>query len=45
MAGEAVVAAGKQVSTAEVQMGSSSNVGLVAPRQLTVTLPLAPCRR
>ena len=29
-----VVAAGKQVSTAEVQMGSSSNVGLVAPRQL-----------
>ena len=34
-----VVAAGKQVSTAEVQMGSSSNVGLVAPRQLTVTLP------
>ncbi|MCF1193514.1 hypothetical protein LRR18_18135, partial [Mangrovimonas sp. AS39] len=31
--------AGKQVSTAEVQMGSSSNVGLVAPRQLTVTLP------
>lgn len=34
-----VVAAGKQVSTAEVQMGSSSNVGLVALRQLTVTLP------
>lgn len=34
-----VVAAGRQVSTAEVQMGSSSNVGLVAPRQLTVTLP------
>ncbi|WP_426254664.1 D-alanyl-D-alanine carboxypeptidase family protein [Sphingomonas sp. DC2300-3] len=34
-----VVAAGKQVSTAEVQMGGSSNVGLVAPRQLTVTLP------
>lgn len=34
-----VVAAGKQVSTAEVQMGSSSNVGLVAPKQLTVTLP------
>ncbi len=34
-----VVAAGKQVSPAEVQMGSSSNVGLVAPRQLTVTLP------
>ncbi|WP_295562103.1 D-alanyl-D-alanine carboxypeptidase family protein [uncultured Sphingomonas sp.] len=34
-----VVAAGKHVSTAEVQMGSSSDVGLVAPRQLTVTLP------
>jgi D-alanyl-D-alanine carboxypeptidase (penicillin-binding protein 5/6) len=34
-----VVAAGKQVETAEVQMGSTSKVGLVAPRQLTVTLP------
>lgn len=34
-----VVAAGRQVETAEVQMGSSSKVGLVAPRQLTVTLP------
>lgn len=34
-----VVARGKQVSTAEVQMGSSSTVGLVAPKQLTVTLP------
>ena len=34
-----VVASGKQVSTAEVQMGSSSSVGLVAPKQLTVTLP------
>ncbi|MEA1084585.1 MAG: D-alanyl-D-alanine carboxypeptidase [Sphingomonas sp.] len=34
-----VVAAGKQVSTAEVQMGSSSSVGLVAPKQLTVTVP------
>ena len=34
-----VVAQGKQVSTAEVQMGSSSSVGLVAPKQLTVTLP------
>ncbi len=34
-----VVAQGKQVSTAEVQMGSASSVGLVAPKQLTVTLP------
>lgn len=34
-----VVAPGKQVSTAEVQMGSASSVGLVAPKQLTVTLP------
>ena len=34
-----VVASGKQVSTAEVQMGSASSVGLVAPKQLTVTLP------
>ncbi|USU05698.1 D-alanyl-D-alanine carboxypeptidase [Sphingomonadaceae bacterium OTU29LAMAA1] len=34
-----VVAQGKQVSTAEVQMGSSGSVGLVAPKQLTVTLP------
>jgi len=34
-----VVAKGKKVADAEVQMGSSSNVGLVAPRQLTVTLP------
>ncbi len=34
-----VVAQGKQVSTAEVQMGSTSSVGLVAPKQLTVTLP------
>lgn len=34
-----VVAKGKQVGTAEVQMGSSSSVGLVAPEQLTVALP------
>lgn len=34
-----VVAQGKKVADAEVQMGSSSSVGLVAPRQLTVTLP------
>ncbi|MBZ6381313.1 D-alanyl-D-alanine carboxypeptidase family protein [Sphingomonas sanguinis] len=34
-----VVAKGKKVADAEVQMGSSSSVGLVAPRQLTVTLP------
>jgi len=34
-----VVAQGKKVADAEVQMGSASSVGLVAPRQLTVTLP------
>ncbi len=34
-----VVAKGKKVADAEVQLGSSSSVGLVAPRQLTVTLP------
>ncbi|KTW14153.1 D-alanyl-D-alanine carboxypeptidase family protein [Sphingomonas sanguinis] len=34
-----VVGKGKKVADAEVQMGSSSSVGLVAPRQLTVTLP------
>ena len=34
-----VVAKGKKVADAEVQMGSSSKVGLVAPRQLAVTLP------
>ncbi|MET4898556.1 D-alanyl-D-alanine carboxypeptidase family protein [Sphingomonadaceae bacterium jetA1] len=34
-----VVAQGKKVADAEVQMGSSSKVGLVAPRALTVTLP------
>lgn len=34
-----LVAAGKQVSTAEVQLGSSTSVGLVAAKPLTVTLP------
>lgn len=34
-----VVAKGKKVADAEVQMGSSTKVGLIAPRQLTVTLP------
>jgi len=34
-----LVAKGKQVSTAEVQMGSSSSVGLVAATPLTATLP------
>ncbi|WP_454280557.1 D-alanyl-D-alanine carboxypeptidase family protein [Sphingomonas sp. Marseille-Q8236] len=34
-----VVAKGKKVADAEVQMGSSSSVGLIAPQQLTVTLP------
>jgi D-alanyl-D-alanine carboxypeptidase (penicillin-binding protein 5/6) len=34
-----LVAAGKQVSTAEVQLGNASSVGLVAAKALTVTLP------
>ena len=34
-----VVAAGKRVETAEVQLGSAGTVGLVAAKQLTVTLP------
>lgn len=34
-----LVAQGRQVATAEVQMGSVSSVGLVAARPLTVTLP------
>ena len=34
-----VVAKGRQVSAAEVQGGDASSVGLVAPEQLTVTLP------
>lgn len=35
-----VVTAGKQVETAEVQGGSASEVGLVAPRNIAVTLPM-----
>ncbi|MFW2829973.1 D-alanyl-D-alanine carboxypeptidase family protein [Sphingomonas sp. ID0503] len=34
-----LVAAGKQVQTAEVQMGDASTVGLVAPKDLAVTVP------
>ncbi|MEP9402875.1 D-alanyl-D-alanine carboxypeptidase family protein [Sphingomonas sp. VNH70] len=34
-----IVAAGKRVQTAEVQLGNASEVGLVAPRALTVTMP------
>lgn len=34
-----LVAAGKLVEHAEVQMGSASTVGLVAPRNIAVTLP------
>lgn len=34
-----IVAAGKQVETAEVQGGSASEVGLVAPRNIAVTMP------
>ena len=34
-----IVAAGKRVESAEVQMGDASTVGLVAPKQLTVALP------
>jgi D-alanyl-D-alanine carboxypeptidase (penicillin-binding protein 5/6) len=34
-----IVAAGKQVQTAEVQLGDASAVGLVAPKDLTVTVP------
>ncbi|MBC3942380.1 D-alanyl-D-alanine carboxypeptidase family protein [Sphingomonas albertensis] len=34
-----IVAKGKKVETAAVQMGDSSSVGLVAPKALTVTLP------
>ncbi len=35
-----IVAAGKRVESAEVQMGSASAVGLVAPRAIAVTLPV-----
>jgi D-alanyl-D-alanine carboxypeptidase (penicillin-binding protein 5/6) len=34
-----LVAAGRKVETAEVQLGSSSSVGLVAPKPLSVTVP------
>jgi D-alanyl-D-alanine carboxypeptidase (penicillin-binding protein 5/6) len=34
-----IVAKGRKVETAEVQLGSASTVGLVAPDNLTVTLP------
>ncbi|MEH3039240.1 MAG: D-alanyl-D-alanine carboxypeptidase [Sphingomonas paucimobilis] len=34
-----IVAAGKRVETADVQLGDSSTVGLVAPRALSVTMP------
>ena len=34
-----LVAAGKLVEHAEVQMGSASKVGLIAPRNIAVTLP------
>jgi D-alanyl-D-alanine carboxypeptidase (penicillin-binding protein 5/6) len=34
-----IVAKGRKVETAEVQLGSSSTVGLVAPANLTATLP------
>ncbi len=34
-----IVAAGKKVETAEVQLGDSSTVGLVAPKALSVTMP------
>ncbi len=39
-----IAAKGKQIETADVQMGDASTVGLVAPKALTVTLPagLAP---
>ena len=35
-----LIAAGKQVSTVEVQMGSDAEVGLIAPRPIAVTLPM-----
>lgn len=34
-----ILAKGKQIETAEVQLGSASTVGLVAPSNLTATLP------
>jgi D-alanyl-D-alanine carboxypeptidase (penicillin-binding protein 5/6) len=40
-----VVAAGKRVQTAEVQLGDASEVGLVAPRNIAVTLPAGSAAR
>ena len=37
--------AGTRVGTARVQMGSSSEVALVAPRDLAVTVPAGPAER
>ena len=34
-----ILAKGKQIETAEVQLGSASKVGLVAPANLTATMP------
>ena len=34
-----IVAKGKRVQTAEVQLGAESEVGLIAPRDIAVTLP------
>jgi len=34
-----IVAKGKRVQTAEVQLGAASEVGLIAPRDIAVTLP------
>ena len=34
-----ILAKGKQIETAEVQLGSASKVGLVAPTNLTATMP------
>ena len=42
---KAIVAAGKHVENAEVQMGSSSEVGLVAARNIAVTLPVGAAAR
>ena len=40
-----LVAAGKVVEQAEVQMGSASRIGLVAPRNIAVTLPMGSSAR
>ena len=42
---KAIVAAGKHVENAKVQMGSSSEVGLVAARNIAVTLPVGAAAR